>query len=116
MMKKLIVPAIFLIILLPPAVTGLQRRPTTPPTVIVKAGWLPGKAGEYNVKTNTIKIDTMHARQAGYTVDQVLAHEMTHYRQHRDRPIRSTIIEILYKNDYENNPLEREARKCQKER
>lgn len=112
MMKKLIIPALILIILIPPVITGLQRRPATPPTVIIKAGWLPGKAGEYNVKTNTIKIDTMHARQAGYTVDQVLAHEMTHYRQHRDHPILTTIQELYI--PYKYRPIEREARNASK--
>lgn len=116
-MKKLILIPLIIVISF---ITGMDvQRPHTPPTVITVTGALksdkPGyvKSGEYNAHTNTITIDTMHARRQGLTYEQVLAHEMTHYRQHRDHPILSTVIEVLYKNDYEHNPLEIEARKAQ---
>lgn len=116
-MKKLILIPMIIVVSF---ITGMAvQRPHKPPTVITVTGALKGtkpgyvKVGEYNVHTNTITIDTMHARRQGLTYEKVLNHEMTHYRQHRDHPIYSTIIEILYKDDYEHNPLEIEARKAQ---
>lgn len=117
-MKKLI---LILLMITISFITGMVvQRPQTQPTVITVTGALksnrPGyiRSGEYNAHTNTITIDTMHARRQGLTYEQVLAHEMTHYRQHRDHPILSTVIEVLYKNDYEHNPLEQEARENEK--
>lgn len=114
-MKKItaivILMGVALTVILALRVHTVQRRLSQRPTVIMETlkSSIPGyiKAGDYNVNTNVIRIDTFHARRLGLTKDQVLAHEMCHYRQWKENPLRCYLNHLL---PYQLRPIEREAR------
>ena len=92
----------------------VQRQPKESPTVItVKPGSLKSEVKGnvtlacYDHKTNTIYLDTYYIRHSDYTMDQVLAHEMCHYRQWKENPLRCYLNHLL---PYQLRPIEREAR------
>lgn len=92
----------------------VQRQPKESPTVItVKPGSLKTEVKGnvtlacYDHKTNTIYLDTYYIRHSEYTMDQVLAHEMVHFRQWQKHPVWCALNHLL---PYQLRPIEREAR------
>lgn len=92
----------------------VQRQLKESPTVItVKPGSLKSEVKGnvtlacYDHKTNTIYLDTYYIRHSDYTKDQVLAHEMVHFRQWQKHPVWCALNHLL---PYQIRPIEREAR------
>lgn len=93
----------------------VQRQPKESPTVItVKPGSLKSEVKGnitlacYDHKTNTIYLDEFYIRRSDYTKEQVLNHEMTHFRQWQKHPIWCALNHLL---PYQIRPIEKEAQK-----
>lgn len=93
----------------------VQRQPKESPTVItVRPGSLKTEVKGnvtlacYDHKTNTIYLDEFYIRRSDFTRDQVLAHEMTHFRQWQKRPVWCALNHLL---PYQIRPIEKEAQK-----
>lgn len=113
--KIIVIGLLLIMVLLIVKAVMVQRQPKESPTVItVKPGSLKSEVKGnvtlacYNHKTNTIYLDTYHIRRSDFTRDQVLAHEMVHFRQWQKHPVWCALNHLL---PYQIRPIEKEAQK-----
>ena len=113
--KIIVIGLLLIMALLIVKAVMVQRQPKESPTVItVKPGSLKSEVKGnvtlacYDHKTNTIYIDPFYIRRSDFTKDQVLAHEMTHYRQWQKHPVWCALNHLL---PYQIRPIEKEAQK-----
>ena len=113
--KIIMIIGVILMALLIAKAFMVQRQPKESPTVItVKPGRLKSEEKGnvtlacYDHKTNTIYLDTYYIRRSDFTRDQVLAHEMCHYRQWQKHPVWCALNHLL---PYQIRPIEKEAQK-----